>query len=141
MAFGDDFDCSVDHLYGGLIVNRVRRHRHAGCPSFCVGHGVFRQGWVIEVREYREIDDAQGFVATGGRLPADKVLPDVRGPSPGSRRSVPRRPSRAATARGPPAPTAASSRTGTKCRRHSPAERRSPGPWGPIALHRCWAAR
>ncbi len=37
MAFGDNFDCSVGHLYGGLIVNRVRWHQHAGGPSFCVG--------------------------------------------------------------------------------------------------------
>ena len=34
MAFGDDFDCSIDHFDGGLIVNRVRRHRYPGGPFF-----------------------------------------------------------------------------------------------------------
>ena len=67
--------------------------------------------------------------------------PRFWGSSPCSRRSVPRRPSRAVTARGPPVPTRASSSTGTRGRRHSPAERLSPGPWAPTRLDRCWAGR
>src|SRR5260370_13278686 len=51
MALGDHFDCSVDHFDGGLIVNRVRRHRPLCRPSFCVGHGIFRTLWVIQVRK------------------------------------------------------------------------------------------
>src|SRR5689334_15044917 len=33
---GDDLDCAVDHFDGGLVVNRITRHRHAGGPSFCI---------------------------------------------------------------------------------------------------------
>jgi hypothetical protein len=34
MAFGDNFDDAIDHFDGGLIVNRVRRHRYPGGQSF-----------------------------------------------------------------------------------------------------------
>jgi hypothetical protein len=27
VPLGDDFDGAVSHLYGGLVINRVRRHR------------------------------------------------------------------------------------------------------------------
>ena len=68
-----------DHFDGGLIVNRVPRHRHAGGPFFCVGHGIVRHVLVIQVRKHRKINQSQRFIATGGRLPADEVLPDVGG--------------------------------------------------------------
>lgn len=47
MPFGDNFDRSVDHFDGGLIVNRIRRPLHPGGPSLCCSHGVFRQHLVI----------------------------------------------------------------------------------------------
>jgi hypothetical protein len=43
MAFGDNFDDAINHLYSGLIVNRVGRHWHAGGPFFSVGQGIVRQ--------------------------------------------------------------------------------------------------
>src|SRR5438067_6008002 len=79
VPLGDDFDGAVGYLDGGLIVNRVRRHRHTGGPFFCVRHGIVRQVLVIQVRKDREIDDAQRFVATGGRLPTDEVVADAGG--------------------------------------------------------------
>lgn len=42
VPLGDNFNGTVDHFDGSLIVNRATRHRHAGSPSFCVGHGIFR---------------------------------------------------------------------------------------------------
>jgi hypothetical protein len=78
MAFGDNFDGVVDHFDSGLIVDRVARHRHAGGPSFCVCHSVFRQVLVIQVRKDREVNDSQRFIATGGRLPYDEVFTDTR---------------------------------------------------------------
>ena len=54
VPLGDDLDGSVDHFDGGLIVDRVARHRHAGGPSFRIGHSVLRQGRVIEVRKDRK---------------------------------------------------------------------------------------
>ena len=47
MAFGDNFDDAINHLYAGLIVNRVGRHRHDGGPSFSVGQGIVRQIGII----------------------------------------------------------------------------------------------
>gem|GEM_PF-1625591 len=79
MAFGDNFDDAINHLYSGLIVNRVGRHWHAGGPFFSVGQGIVRQIGIIQVREYREINHAQRSIAAGGRLPTDEVLPDVGG--------------------------------------------------------------
>ena len=113
------------------IVDRVRRHRHAGGPSFCVGHGVLRQVLVIQVREDREVDDSQRAVVTGGRLPVDEVLPDTGGHhhAPGAQPHPDRLAQR--RQRDPPVRTAASSGTGTGRRRHSPAARLSPGPRDP----------
>ena len=34
---------------------------------------------MIQVRKDREVDDSQRFIATGGRLPPDEVLPDTGG--------------------------------------------------------------
>jgi hypothetical protein len=42
MAFGDNFDGSIDHFDGGLVVDCVRRASDASRPSFCISHGVFR---------------------------------------------------------------------------------------------------
>src|SRR5262245_26981407 len=53
VALGDDLDGAVGHLYGGLIVDRVRRARDPGGPPFCGGHRVLRQVLVIHVREDR----------------------------------------------------------------------------------------
>ena len=76
VPLGDDADGAVDHLYGGVVVDCVCRIRQAGSPSFCLGHRVLRQSRVIQVREDREVDDAQRFVAAAGRPPADEVLAD-----------------------------------------------------------------
>src|SRR5690349_546435 len=77
MAFGDHFDCSVANDDGGLIVHQVRRHRHADGPFFSIGHGIVRHVLVIQVRKQRKIKQSQRAIATGGRLPADEVLPDA----------------------------------------------------------------
>jgi hypothetical protein len=79
MAFGDHFNGSVDHFDGGLVVNRIRRTLELGRPSLSVGHRVFRQHFVIQVREDREVNEPQRFVPTAGRLPANEVLADARG--------------------------------------------------------------
>ena len=139
MAFGDNFDCAIDHFDGGLIVNRVRRHRLPGGPFFCVSHGIVRTLWVIQVRKQRKINQSQRSIVAMGRLLAGGSDRTNRrrplrswGSPPCSRRSPPHRPSRATTARGPPVPIAASSSTDTGNPRLKPAERQSPGPRDPI---------
>ena len=68
MALGDDLDGAVDRFDGGLIVNRVRRHRHHGGPSFCVGQGILRGPLVIQVRKKRKINEPQRSVVAGGQV-------------------------------------------------------------------------
>src|SRR5204863_8593975 len=72
VPLGDHLDGAVGHLYGGLIVDRVRRSWYPGGPSFCDGHGVVRQILVIHVRNDRKINDSQRSVTTGGRTPEDE---------------------------------------------------------------------
>jgi hypothetical protein len=39
MAFGDNFDGTIGHFDGGLVVNRVTRHRHGllmGKLRYCI---------------------------------------------------------------------------------------------------------
>src|SRR5258708_15712657 len=79
MPLGDDVDSAVHHLYGGLIVNQIRWNTHLGGPFLQFGHGILGERGVIQVRRYRKIDQPQGFVATGGRKPADELLPDGGG--------------------------------------------------------------
>jgi hypothetical protein len=79
MAFGDDFDGSVNHFDGGLIVDCVRRTSETGRPSIRVGHSIFRHHLIVQMREDREVDDSQRAVAAGGRLPPDEVLSDAWG--------------------------------------------------------------
>ena len=43
VSLGHDFDRAVGHFDGRLIVNRIRRIRDRGRPSFCLGHGIARQ--------------------------------------------------------------------------------------------------
>ena len=64
ITFGDDFNCSIYYLDGGLFVNCIRRHPYPGSPIFGVGHGVVRQHLVIKVRKDRKINQAQRFIAT-----------------------------------------------------------------------------
>ena len=58
MPFGDNVDGAVNHSYGGLVVNRVRRDWHPGSPSFYVRHGgiLMNRVRVIEVYAHREVD-------------------------------------------------------------------------------------
>jgi hypothetical protein len=56
MAFRDNFDSSVDHYDGGLVVNRVGRHWYLGGHSFHVGRGTFRVVLVIQVRKQRKVN-------------------------------------------------------------------------------------
>jgi hypothetical protein len=65
VPLGDDVDGAVDHFYGRLIVNRVRRTRDTGRPTFRVGQRVLRQHLVIQVREDREINQPQRLIAAG----------------------------------------------------------------------------
>jgi hypothetical protein len=98
---------------GGLIVNRVPRHRHAGGPFFCVSHGIVRQVLVIQVRKHRKNQPVPALYRHRSAASSRRSPPRRWGPAPCSRRSFPRRPPRAATARGPPVRTAASSSTDT----------------------------
>ena len=95
---------------------------------------------------YHHEDAQEGFLVLAGECllvveEQERPLRRCWGSSPCSRRSVPRRPSRAATAGGPPVRTAASNSTDTRGRHRSLAARRSPGPGGPTARHLGWAAR
>ena len=40
VPFGDDFNCTIGHFDGALIIDCVRRHGYSGGPSFCVGQGI-----------------------------------------------------------------------------------------------------
>jgi hypothetical protein len=62
MAFGDDFDDSVGHFYGGLIVNPVGRDWYLGSHSFYVGRRTFRVVLVIQVRKQRKVNQAQALI-------------------------------------------------------------------------------
>src|SRR4051812_10246830 len=62
VALGDDLDSAVDHLDRGRVVDRVRRPRNVVGPPPSPRHGVERHLLVIEVREDREVDHAQGPV-------------------------------------------------------------------------------
>src|SRR5438874_12745443 len=53
VPLGDDVDGAVDHLDGGLIVNRVRRYWYPGGPSFDVGQRGVRHVLALEVRTSR----------------------------------------------------------------------------------------
>jgi Transposase IS66 family len=68
VPLGDDFDGAVDHVYRGLIVNRVRRHWYPGGPSFYVGQRGIRQVLALKVRKQREINQPQRSVAAGERI-------------------------------------------------------------------------
>src|SRR4051794_3893328 len=78
MPLGDDVDGAVDDANRGVVVDRICRIPECGRPALRLGHRVLWQGWMIHVREDRKVDNAERFVATGGRLPADEVLPDPR---------------------------------------------------------------
>jgi hypothetical protein len=39
-------------MYGGLIVNRLPWHRHAGGPCFGVGHEIVRQILLVQARKH-----------------------------------------------------------------------------------------
>lgn len=78
MPFGDNFDLSVDHTDGGLIINCIRRPLHPGGPSFCISHCIMRQHLVIQMREHCKIDKPQRFITTVGWIPANEEVPDVR---------------------------------------------------------------
>jgi hypothetical protein len=54
VPLGDDFDGTIGHSDGGLIVNPIRRAWDPRRPSFCVGHGIVRQVLVIHVRKDRK---------------------------------------------------------------------------------------
>lgn len=58
VAFGDDFDGSVGHFDGGLVIDRVHRSRYAGGPSFDVGERGVQLRWVIQMGKQREINQA-----------------------------------------------------------------------------------
>src|SRR5919106_2761529 len=68
VPLGDDFDGVVDHLYCGLIVDRVCGHWYPGGPFFDVGQGSIRHVLALEVRKQREINQSQRSIAAGERL-------------------------------------------------------------------------
>src|SRR5947209_17817656 len=63
VPLGDDFGGTVNHLDGGLIVDRVRRDWYPGGPLFNVVEGSVRKVLVIQVRIQREVDQPQCSVA------------------------------------------------------------------------------
>ena len=79
MPLGDDFDGAVGHFYGGLIVNRVRRHWYIGGSSFCVGQGILRESLVIQVHKLRKINQPQPISSPVGRLRPPWVSPPKLG--------------------------------------------------------------
>ena len=137
--FGDDLDGAVDHFDGGLVVDRVRRPRQLGRPPLCGGHRVARQVGVVEVREDREVDDAQGPVAGVGR--PGRSPHRSEGSSPCSRRSRRPRPCSAATARGRPGRTPAPSGTGRGIAAVHEQDVGLPDQGNPALRRRGWAAR
>jgi len=70
VPLGDHFDGAIGHFYGGLIVNRVRRHWYPGGQFFQVGQGILREFLVIEVRKQRKINQSQRSIGAGGRIMA-----------------------------------------------------------------------
>src|SRR5262249_6494904 len=79
VPLGDDGDLAVHDLYGGLIVDQIRRHTHTGGPFFRVGQGHIRHSGVIQVRKQRKIHQSQRAIATEWRIPVDQVLPHMGG--------------------------------------------------------------
>jgi hypothetical protein len=53
MALGDNFNYSVDHFDGGLIVIPVGWNWYGAGHSLHLGRGTFRVVLVIQVREHR----------------------------------------------------------------------------------------
>ena len=49
VPLGDNFDGAIGHFYGGLIVNRVRRHWYRGGHFFQVGRGILWESRVIQM--------------------------------------------------------------------------------------------
>src|ERR1700744_4029150 len=79
VPFRDDFDVAVDHLDGGLVVDGIGRILKGCRPFLRAGHRVFREGRIVQVREDREVDDAERAVVPGdGRLGLDEVRTDPR---------------------------------------------------------------
>ena len=131
VPLGDDSTAPSTTLMAVSSSIGVRRAPACRRPTAPASAMVFvRQVRVVQVREDREVDDAQRCGRPGGRLPLDEVLADAgRHHHAAGAQSRPR-PCRAATAAGRPARTRASSGTGTARRRRRPAARRPPGPSG-----------
>ena len=93
VAFCDDFDGAVRNSDRGLVVDRVARHRLCRRPTS------LRRPWCSPavpggpVRENREVNQSQRFIAAGGGFHRRSPRRFV-GSSRCSRRSGPRRPSR-----------------------------------------------
>jgi hypothetical protein len=58
MPFRDDLNGAIHHFDCGLVINRIGWIRETGCPFFGVGHRIFWESGVIQVRENRKIHDA-----------------------------------------------------------------------------------
>src|SRR5262249_8912296 len=68
VPLGDDLDGAVDRLDGGLIVDRVCRHRYAGGPFLDVGERRVRHVLALEMRKHRKIDQPERLIAGGQRI-------------------------------------------------------------------------
>ena len=74
-----DFRNAVDHLDRGLVVDCVSGTANPLCPMFRHGQRVVRHVRVVEVREDREVHEAEGHVVAGyGRLRRNETLADAR---------------------------------------------------------------
>ena len=80
MAFGDNFDGSVDYFDGGFVVNRVDGHWYLGGHSFHLCHGTFWVVLVIHVRKQRKVNQSQpliddeGFIRVVVRLSENRCV-------------------------------------------------------------------
>ena len=94
-------------------------------------------GWAQGSNPRDEMTEITTYRARPPEEVSDERAAPTWEPSPSSRRSPPPRPSRAATARGRPVPTARSSSAGTADRHLPPGERPSPQPPSSNAHCRC----
>ena len=79
LALGNNFQFHAIHLDRGLIVNCVASPRHLSRPLLSVGQTILRQSLVVQMREYRKINQSQRFIGPIGWLPANERLPDAWG--------------------------------------------------------------
>src|SRR5215510_4370429 len=69
-----NLDGATHYLYGGLVIDRIRRPANACGPALGVRQSVLRHELVAQVRKDGEADHAQGAVVPARRLPVHERL-------------------------------------------------------------------